>query len=160
MDTLATLITAGSSADTRELRRILSGMSLEDRLEYISRVGSGHLLVSRFRLADQVIAHGLVTVLQGRDVFRYAAASHDLSRESLRRITEERYGLSFGGELPMRGDVVVAGDGPLVQVDKASGAIVINPVADWSADQLIAHVLDHEVPVDPRDMPGLVREAA
>lgn len=146
------------NAEVRRIERALAPLDLSERLQYLQQNGHKPLFRSAMTLADQVITHALVALEGGKGDVRFVDVSS--ARESLGRITQERYALVFEAPGADRSGLVISTDGRLVETGAESGGLRVNPVADWPVARLIAYVLDHEVPVDPCDMPGIAREAA
>ena len=144
------------NAEVRRIERALAPLDLSERLQYLQQNGHKPLFRSAMTLADQVITHALVALEGGKGDVRFVDVSS--ARESLGRITQERYALAFEAPGADRSGIVISTDGRLVET--GGGGLRVNPVADWPVARLIAYVLDHEVPVDPGDMPGIAREAA
>ncbi len=102
---------------------------------YLKRLQrSGELLHqhTEFEIRDQVMTHLLVTA--GVEFDLLEAPSPAPERASIRSITRERYGLALK--------------------PGSDGVDAKELLVDWPIDALVQYVLDHEVPVDPRDMPG------
>lgn len=144
----------------RALERVLSGIGLQERLDFLVNAFRQPVFRSVFGLSDQVLTHALVSSNLIGSNLQTEARKQVGTRESLARITEERYAVSFRSEGATDADLVIAGTGELVRTDPITGTLIVNPVADWTEDQKVSYVLDHEVPVDPADMPGVLHEAA
>ena len=90
---------------------------------------------TEFTLADQVLSHMLVSL--GIDVHLEAKTRSAKKRWSTARLTLERY------------DLKLSQPGLVTSADILASA---NLLFDWSHEDLVQYVLDHEVPVDPQDM--------
>lgn len=123
-----------------------AGFSLENEilaltmhLKRLVRSGESLFQKSDLGLADQVLTHALIAAGTSFGVSG-EEGSPGKSRETLASITYDRYGVEIGtdGSAPADAYVLVASD----------------LLKHWPEDALVQYVLDHEVPVDPRDMPG------
>ena len=126
------------------------------------------VFVTGFSLADQAVTHMIASEHRALPI-----AKNDVGDDlaSLVEITVERYDLQFEdpANLPAGFHVRVVSELPegavpsrhgYLAMDETSGTLWINPLADWDEDRVIDHVLAHEVPVNPFDMPGYVKRAA
>ncbi|MDJ0614891.1 MAG: hypothetical protein QNJ29_14580 [Rhizobiaceae bacterium] len=106
-------------------------LSVVLHLKRLKRSGEVVHQSTSFELADQVLTHLLITAGVDFDLFEDGSAR---GRESIRSITSDRYGLKL--------------------IFGSNGLAARDLLAGWSIDALVQYVLDHEVPVDPRDIPG------
>lgn len=107
-------------------------------LKRLARAGETLVQATGYGLADQVLTHALVTTGMAFDLLP-TSEGRRLERASVRAITHERYALSLNAGRDCSDDMV------LEARDLLKG---------WPQDGLVQYVLDHEVPVDPVDMPG------
>lgn len=106
-------------------------LSMVLHLKRLKRSGETVHQLTGFGLADQVMTHLLVTAGVPFDLI---ARDLPADRDSIRVITAERYGLAH--------------------VDEGEGLVADDLIDGWPVEALVQYVLDHEVPIDPRDMPG------
>lgn len=100
-------------------------------LKRLKRSGETVHQTTEFGLVDQVMTHLLVTAGIEFDLIVNERLS---DRQSIRSITVDRYGLE-------------------VQ-NKSQGLDASSALQHWPVEALVQYILDHEVPVDPRDIPG------
>lgn len=134
-------------------RKANQDMLLETRLKAIAQSGRPISFVSSFSLADQILTYALIS--SGlRDVTQFRTdMALTSAKGSLRSITEERYAVTF----ETRGDT----DGKTKSGSPKPVRLTSSDIlGDWSQSSLVAYVLDHEIPVDPFDMPGFTAKAA
>lgn len=112
-------------------------MSLLIMLKRLVRSGEKLVQVSEFKLADQVLTHAIVASDVAFDLVKRNGSYGDV-HSSLSSMTAERYGLTFQ----------VAED--VSQNDTELDASIL--LKNWSREELIQYVLDHEVPVNPADI--------
>ena len=106
-------------------------LTLVLHLKRLKRSGESVHQTTGFGLADQVMTHLLVT---SGAPFDLIVRDLPADRDSIHAITVDRYGL--------------------VDVSEGEGLIAADLLAGWPIEALVQYVLDHEVPIDPRDMPG------
>jgi len=124
---------------TENLIQRMARFDLYDRLELIGNEFGRMGLRTSFSLADQVLTHALLTSQANVEfVIDLDANKQSAVINSLREITRETYGLDLKR--------------------RVHNLLTINPLADWSARDLIDYVLAHEVPVDPADIAALQPE--
>lgn len=150
---------------TRTMAERMSRFDLQERLEFLTNSFDNITMRTQFSLADQVLLHGLVSIGANVD-FVTIAVSNNANTQSLIKITQDAYDVSFENnmdsatQLLLDSNIRIAKKTSFAGRDAVSGVIAINPLADWSQAQLVQYVLDHEVPVNPEDMPGFVSRAA
>ncbi len=94
-----------------------------------------------YRLDDQVLTHALVSA--GVSVVPLVRTKHSTaSRASIAEITNDRYDLKK------------------TETSRTTSVSAETFLGGWSKSELVQYVLDHEVPVDPLDMPGFTQSAA
>ncbi|MEM9332896.1 MAG: hypothetical protein AAGA53_16365 [Pseudomonadota bacterium] len=154
-------------AKTRNLIQRMRRFDLLDRIELIENTFNKIVFKTRFSLADQVLLHALISSRANvRIVSLIDLQSASSTVQSLIGITKDLYGLALEGNALSNVDLVLAVDGmnedgtEFIQSNPFDTAHRINPLADWSQEQLIDYVLAHEVPVNPDDMPGVSKHAA
>jgi hypothetical protein len=108
-------------------------------LKRLARAGETLVQASGHALEDQVLTHALVA---SGVPFRLVASKNIGRDRSISTITRERYGLSMNDDRDNR-------DGMDDMVLEARDLL-----KGWLDEALVQYVLDHEVPVDPADMPG------
>ena len=152
-------------AKTKNLVQRLKRFDLADRLELIANTFDGLALRTRFSLADQVLAHALVSN-QIKLKFVADTSSAKPGTDTLKKITVETYGMDFGAdEVGKEGTVISSAEfskeyTDFIGQEAISKQLQVNPVIDWSYQELVDYVLAHEVPVNPADMPGFAEKAA
>ena len=112
---------------------------LMQRMSRLTRQEAEIVQESGFALADQVVTHALVSAGAKRLVIEDQSQP---AKAGVREITLDRYGLKLGSS---RAGL------------KVSASSVLK---GWSNADMVQYVLDHEVPVDPADMPGAIQRAA
>lgn len=158
---------ASPSSKTKSLIQRMARFDLGDRLELIGNEFDKMGFRTGFSLADQVLTHALVTSRANVEfVIDLDVTKKTNILESLRDITRETYGLELHKRLSNDVSTVLVSDNvdKYIAKDKVRNLLTINPLADWTARQLVDYVLAHEVPVDPADMltiqPELKAQAA
>ncbi|MEO0909630.1 MAG: phosphoadenosine phosphosulfate reductase family protein [Pseudomonadota bacterium] len=152
-------------AKTKNLVQRLKRFDLADRLELIANTFDGLVLRTRFSLADQVLAHALVSN-QIKVKFVADTKSVKAGSDTLRKITIETYGLDFNAGEASKDDTVISSAEfskeytDFIGQEAISKQLQVNPIIDWSYQELVDYVLAHEVPVNPADMPGFAEKAA
>ncbi|MEM7291275.1 MAG: hypothetical protein AAF412_13050 [Pseudomonadota bacterium] len=131
--------------DTLAMPRQADKLALAVYLKRLVRSGESLVQVTGFGLRDQVLTHALIAANVSFEIVGEEGSRTPL-RDSLRQITLDRYGLLPADALVYDADVMV-----LEADDVLSG---------WHENDLVQYVLDHEVPVDSRDMPGFGKNAA
>jgi len=146
---------------TENLIQRMARFDLYDRLELIGNEFGRMGLRTSFSLADQVLTHALLTSQANVEfVIDLDANKQSAVINSLREITRETYGLDLKRRLSKGVEAVLVSDNvdKYIAKDKVHNLLTINPLADWSARDLIDYVLAHEVPVDPADIAALQPE--
>jgi phosphoadenosine phosphosulfate reductase len=148
--------------------------SLPDRLSLAARLISGRLVfTTSFGLEDQAITHAIFRAgldlhieLVTLDTGRLFPETYDLWAR-----TEDRYGHRINAVSPdvrkvePLGRALAGAAGwitglraeqsafraavPLVVQDSGYGLIKVNPLADWSREDLVRHVADNAIPYNP-----------
>jgi len=149
---------ATANARTKSLLQRMSRFDLHDRVELIGNEFGKVGFRSGFTLADQVLTHALISGRSNAEFVVDLDADKDAPvLDTLKEITRETYGLSFKRRFSSKIEAVLtSGDvGEYTAKDKVRHLIAINPLADWSGQQLIEYALAHELPVDPADIHAL-----
>ena len=152
---------ATPNSRTKNLIQRMARFDLHDRIELIGNEFGTMGFRTGFSLADQVLTHALVTGRANVEfVIDLDAAKKKAVLESLREITRETYALELKKRLSKSVEAVLVSDNVdrYIAKDKVHNLLTINPLADWTASQLVEYILAHEVPVDPADMAAIQPE--
>lgn len=139
--------------------KTLQNLELEDRIIYIKERFKRVILVSDMQVPDQL----LTWVLTKREKLAEIALSTDgkasAAQKSLMDVTLDRYGVkiktppNLDGVLPAF-DAVISYSGHIddgaefAKWDAENEQFIFNPLADWNGEQIIAAILEHEIPVN------------
>jgi len=150
-----------ADSKTRNLVQRMSRFDLHDRIELIANTFGNIVFRTGFSLADQVLTHALVSArLNVSFIKSDANEKPDANLASLQQITADLYGLRFDDRIDENAEIIISADeftgkkSGYIGKDAQTMLIQVNPVSDWSYEELVQYVLDHEVPVNPADMPG------
>lgn len=152
---------ATPSSKTKSLIQRITRFDLHDRLELIGNEFGRMGFRTSFSLSDQVLTHALLTNRANVEfVIDLDATKKRDVIESLKEITRETYGLDLKRRLSNDVEAVLVSDNvdKYIAKDKVLNLITINPLADWSTQDLINYIMAHEVPVDPADIAALQPE--
>lgn len=147
---------------TENLIQRMARFDLHDRIELIGNEFGKMGFRTSFALADQVLTHALVTSRANVEfVIDLDATKQPELIKSLSDITRETYGIDLQSRLSKDVEAVLVSDNveKYIAKDKVHPLLTINPLADWSDQDLVDYVLAHEVPVDPSDIAALQSEA-
>ena len=143
----------------------LAGLELQKRIELVTDIFGDFVLATSFSLSDQVLIHALVS--NGRVPPLHCSQAITADKASLKAITAERYDLKFqSSDEPVvsiekfKEPTTTQEPAKFIAIDRKNSIINIDLLADWTTEELVSYVLDHEVPVDPCDMPGFISKAA
>lgn len=149
------------SSKTKNLIQRMARFDLHDRLELIGNEFGRMGFRTRFTLSDQVLTHALLTGRSNVEFVIDLDATKETSViESLQEITRETYGLDLKRRLSKDVEAVLVSDDveQYIAKDKVLNLLTINPLADWSSQDLVHYIMAHEVPVDPADIAALQPE--
>ncbi len=152
---------ATPSPKTKNLIQRMARFDLHDRIELIGNEFGKMGFRTSFSLADQVLTHVLITNRANVEfVIDLDANKKGDVLESLRDITRETYALEFKKRLSKGVETVLVSDNVdhYIAKDKVHNLLTINPLADWTARDLVDYILAHEIPVDPADMAAIQPE--
>ena len=164
-----------STREAEELNLRLGSVDrLSDRIAELRRSIEGRITFSTsLGLEDQAILHAIAE--QGADIEIFTLDTGRLFPEVLETVelSELRYGLRIRLVAPEAAEVeaLVARDGvfgfrrehsdgrsdvKLAAWDEAHALIKLNPIADWSTQQLTAYIAEHNIPVNPLHARGFI----
>lgn len=146
---------AVASNKTSSLIQRMARFDLHDRIELIGNEFGRMGFRTSFSLADQVLTHALLTSRANVEfVIDLDATKERDVIERLQEITRETYGLDLKRRLSKGVEAVLVSENidKYIAKDKVLNLLTINPLADWSASDLVNYIMAHEVPVDPADI--------
>lgn len=139
--------------------KTLQNLSFEDRVIYIKERFNKVLLVSNLQVPDQLLTWVLSKRQKLAEIALGSKGKASPEQKSLMDVTLDRYGVkiktppNLDGVLPAF-DAVIAYSGYLddgakfAKWDDENEQFIFNPLADWSGEQIIAAILEHEIPVN------------
>ncbi len=148
-----------NSETLAKLNEALRPLDLPQRVALIARQFPDLALTTAFGTEDQLLTWAIIESGNGMQIATHLTGPLLEHAQTLRDITQERYDISIetgaenGGSLWISGrsQHVVNADRskPLVVWHADSDMLEIDPLADWSFEEVLQAVAEHEVPINP-----------
>ena len=137
----------------------LQNLDFEDRIIYIKERFNKVLLVSNLQVADQLLTWALTKQQKLAEIALSLDGKVSQEQKSLMDVTLDRYGVKIKTPPNLASvlstfDAVITysghlNDGAVFAIwDGKNKQFIFNPLADWSGEQIIAGILEHEIPVN------------
>lgn len=139
--------------------KTLQKLEFEDRVIYIEERFKKVLLVSHLQVPDQLLTWILTKRQKLAEIAFGLKGKASQKQKSLMDVTLDRYGVKIKSPpnldrvLPVF-DAIIVYSGHLddgadfATWDDENEQFIFNPLADWSGEQIIGAILEHEIPVN------------
>lgn len=148
--------------DTKTARQMsdeLRSLSLSQRIAYIARIFPDLKLTTSFSTEDQLLTWAVVDSGVNMPVTTHLDGYLLENTQTLREITQERYDIDIPDGAKNGGKVWISGRSQqklnadrnvdLAVWHEENNMLEINPLADWSFEEVLQKVAAHEVPINP-----------
>ncbi len=142
-----------------KLNQSLRPLDLPQRIALIARTFPSLALTTSFGTEDQLISWAIIESGSGMQIATHLTGPLLEHAQTLRDITQERYDIAIETGAKNGGPVWISGRSqPVVNADRTKPLVVwhddsqmleIDPVADWSFEEVLQAVAEHEVPINP-----------
>lgn len=148
--------------DTKSIAKLneaLRPLDLPQRIALIAKNFPSHIFTTSFGTEDQLITWAVIDAGADIEIATHLSGPLLDHAQTLRSITQERYDISINTGAENGGPVWISGRSqhvvnanrelPLVTWHAERSMLEVDPLADWSFEEVLQAVAEHEVPINP-----------
>ena len=142
-----------------KLNEALRALDLPQRVALIAKSFPSLIFTTSFGTEDQLITWAIIDGDVNIETATHLSGPLLDHAQTLRSITQERYDISINTGAENGGSVWISGRSqhvvnasrelPLVTWHADRSMLEINPLADWTFEEVLQAVAEHEVPINP-----------